>query len=46
MVPEYNIRAEPTISTMIYSHIYPSTYEVHVQMLLPQHVLLNIREKY
>ena len=45
MVPEYNIRAEPTISTMIYSHIYPSTYELRVQMILPKHVLVHIRDK-
>ena len=27
---------------MLYSHIYPSNYEVHVQMVLPEHVLLHI----
>ena len=42
MVPEYNIRSEPTISTMIYYHIYPSTFEVRVQMILIKHVLVHI----
>ena len=37
--------AELTRSTMIYSHIYPSAYEVIVQMILPEHVLVHIRDE-
>ena len=33
---------KPTRSTMIYSHIYPSTYEVRVQMILTKNVLVHI----
>ena len=29
---------------MIDSHIYPSTYDVRVQILLPNHVLVHIRD--
>ena len=28
----------------IYSHIYPSTYDVRVHMLLHKHVLVHIRD--
>ena len=28
---------------MIYSHMYTSTYDLRVQILLPQHVLVYIR---
>ena len=30
---------------MTYSHTYPSTYDVHAQMLLPKHVLVHIRDE-
>ena len=33
---------EPTRSTMIYSHIYPSTYEIRVQMILPDNISVHI----
>ena len=29
---------------MIYSHIYPSTYELHVQMILPENVPVHIQD--
>ena len=38
------LTTEPTIPTMIYSHIYPSTYKARVQMILPDHVLVHIRD--
>ena len=30
---------------MIYSHVYPSTYDVRVQILLPKHVLVHIPDE-
>ena len=30
---------------MIYSHIFPSTYEVRVRMILPDHVSVHIRDE-
>ena len=29
---------------MIYSHIYPSTYDVSMHMLLPKHILVHKRD--
>ena len=29
----------------IYSHIYPSTYFVRVQILLPKHALMHMRDE-
>ena len=34
---------EHTISTIIYSHIEPSIYEVRVKMILPKKILVHIR---
>ena len=30
---------------MIYSNIYPSAYNVRMQMLLPKHVLVHIQDE-
>ena len=30
---------------MLYSHIYPSTYDIHAQMILPKNVLVHIRDE-
>ena len=30
---------------MIYYHIYPSTYEVRVKMILPEQVSVHIRDE-
>ena len=35
---------EPTISTIIYSHIYPSKYEVSLQFILSEQVLVRIQD--
>ena len=40
---ESTLPTEPTISTMIYSHIYSSSNKVHVQMILTDHILVHIR---
>ena len=36
------LTTEPTRLTMMYSHIYPSNYEVRMQMILPEHVSVYI----
>ena len=38
----YTLPSESTISIMTYSHIYPSAYDVRINMILPEHVLVHI----